>query len=74
MALTISNTEKLGDTTGGPLPANFPNFWDWIGCVDIGTAGPGEWGDVDAITFTVQGCVVSTEEKTWGAVKSLYRK
>jgi hypothetical protein len=74
MALTISNTEKLGDTDGGPLPANYPNFWDWFSCSDVGTAGPGEWGDVDAITFTIQGCTVATEEKTWGAVKSLYRK
>lgn len=76
MALTISNTEKLGDTVAdGPLPANFPDFWDWIGCVNIGTAGPGEWGDVDSITFTVKGCeTVATEQKSWGAVKSLYRK
>lgn len=75
MALTISNTEKLGDTTGGPLPANFPNFWDWFSCTDVGTAGPGEWGDVDAITFTIQGCeTVTTEQRSWGAVKSLYRR
>ena len=75
MALTISNTEKLGDTNGGPLAANFPNFWDWTTCTDIGTAGPGEWGDVDSITFTIQTCeTVSTEQRSWGAVKSLYRK
>ena len=74
MSLQIENTEKLGDTNGGPLPAGFPNFWDWNGCVDIGTAGPGEWGDVDSITFTIQGCeTVRTEQKSWGAVKSLYR-
>jgi hypothetical protein len=75
MSLSISNVEKLGDTTGGPLPANYPDFWDWIGCVDIGTVGPGEWGDVDSITFTITGCVpVATQPVTWGAVKALYRE
>ena len=75
MALEIHNTEKLADTNGGPLPANFPTFWDWNGCVDIGTAGPGEWGDVDSITLTVFGCTaLAVEQKTWGAVKSLYRQ
>ena len=74
MALQIQNTEKLGDTTGGPLPANFPTFWNWIGCVDMGPGGPGEWGDVDSITFTVEGCpTIKTESATWGAVKAMYR-
>lgn len=75
MALEIHNTEKLGDTNSGPLPANFPSFWNWIGCFDQGPAGPGEWGDVDSITLTVDGCeTVATEQKTWGGVKSMYRK
>ncbi len=75
MALSVSNAEKLGDTTGGPLPANFPNFWDWFVCADVGTAGPGEWGDVDSITFSITGCeTVSIEQKTWGGVKAIYRK
>jgi hypothetical protein len=75
MALQIQNTEKLGDTTQGPLPANFPNFWNWIGCADVGTVGPGEWGDVDSITFTVENCQpVRTESATWGSVKAMYRK
>jgi hypothetical protein len=74
MALNVENIEKLGDTTGGPLPVGFPNFWDWFTCSDVGTAGPGEWGDVDSITFSITGCeTVSTEEKTWGGVKALYR-
>jgi hypothetical protein len=74
MALEIHNTEKLGDTNGGPLPANFPSFWNWIGCFDQGPAGPGEWGDVDSITLTVDGCeTVATEPKTWGGVKAMYR-
>lgn len=75
MNLAISNLEKLGDTAKtGPLPAGFPDFWSWFACNNIGTAGPGEWGDVDSITFTVTGCeTVGVEEKSWGAVKALYR-
>lgn len=74
MSLSISNVSKLGDTTGGPLPANYPDFWSWFVCNDVGTGGPGEWGDVNSITFTIIGCQsVSTEAKTWGAVKAIYR-
>ncbi len=74
MALEIHNAEKRGDTNGGPLPANFPSFWNWIGCYNQ-VVGPGEWGDVDSITLTVDGCqTVATEQKTWGGVKSMYRK
>jgi hypothetical protein len=72
MSLNVTNIEKLGDTTDGPLPATFPVFWDWFVCAP--TAGSGEWGDVDAITFVITGCeAVGAETKSWGAVKSLYR-
>jgi hypothetical protein len=75
MSIAISNAEKLGDTDDGPLPANYPDFWDWVGCANIGTAGPGEWGDVDSITYVIFGCeTVATQEKTWGAVKAIYRE
>jgi hypothetical protein len=75
MSLSISNVEKLGDTTGGPLPANYPDFWSWFACNNVGTAGPGEWGDVDSITFSIIGCGgVSTSTATWGAVKAIYRE
>jgi len=74
--LSITNVEKLGDTAKtGPLPANFPSFWNWIGCFDQGPAGPGEWGDVDSITFTIDGChPVKTEQSSWGSIKAMYRK
>jgi hypothetical protein len=74
MSLAVSNIEKRGDTNGGPLAANYPDFWTWFGCVNVGTAGPGEWGDVDSITMTIRSCeTVSTEKTSWGAVKALYR-
>lgn len=76
MSLSVTNTEKLGDSnTSPPLPANFPDFLNWNGCVTMPSDVPGEWGDVDSITFTVFGCTpLATESTTWGAVKSLYRK
>jgi len=75
MTIHISNTAKLGDTNVGPLPANYPDFWYWAPCSDIGTAGPGEWGKVDSITLTINDCgSVATQPTTWGNVKSMYRK
>jgi len=76
MSLVIQNTEKFGDTVkSGPLPPNYPSFWNWSGCFDQGPAGPGEWGDVDSITFTITDCQsVATQPATWGAVKAMYRK
>jgi hypothetical protein len=77
MALSVNNIEKISDTvkSGGPVPAGFPDFWYWAPCANIGTTGPGEWGDVDSITFTITGCeTVGLQEKSWGAVKALYRE
>jgi hypothetical protein len=73
MSLSVTNAEKLGDTSGGGgLPANFPAFWDWVPCA--ASATPGEWGDVDGITFDILGCqTVSVNETSWGAVKAMYR-
>jgi hypothetical protein len=73
MNLSVSNVEKLGDTNGGPLPAGYPDFWSWFACNNVGTAGPGEWGDIDSITMSITGCTVGTAPASWGAVKALYR-
>ena len=66
---------KRGDTTGGAMEAGYPDFWDGESCADTGTAGPGEWGDVNSIIYSVDGCpwTTATLSTTWGAVKSLYR-
>lgn len=71
MSLSVTNIEKLGDTNGGPLPATFPVFWDWFVCAP--TAGSGEWGDIDGITFSILGCTVAVRETSWGAIKAMYR-
>jgi hypothetical protein len=71
MSLSVTNIEKLDDTSGAALPADYPVFWDWVGCAPSGTTG--EWGDVDSITMSIIGCVVATEQKSWGSVKAMYR-
>jgi hypothetical protein len=73
MSLSVTNIEKLGDTSGGmPLPGDYPLFWNWVFCGPTG--GDGEWGDVDSITFSIIGCpTVAAQETSWGAVKAMYR-
>lgn len=71
LALVISNTEMLGPFAGESLPVDFPPFLD-LNCAVTGNLG--EWGDVEAITFTINDCLtVGTEEQSWGHIKSLYR-
>jgi hypothetical protein len=71
IVLALSNLEKHDD--GAVLEAGYPEFKDWSGCTSQGTTGPGEWGEVDDITYSILGCTVRTEETSWGAVKALYR-
>jgi len=69
--LALSNLQKHDD--GPTLPAGYPEFID-NACGSQGTTGPGEWGEVDDITYSILSCpVVRTEETSWGAVKALYR-
>jgi len=73
MHLVVQNTNMEGSTLlGGTLPVDYPDFWDWSPCASVGTAGPGEWGTVKAITFTVQGCTVPVEPASWGQIKQIY--
>ena len=69
IVLALSNLEKHGD---GPTHPGFgyPGFIDNT-CSPAG--GPGEWGEVDDITYSILGCTISTEETSWGQVKALYR-
>ena len=73
MSLVIDNGAKQGDTNGGLLAANYPDFFDYILCISLGTAGPGQWGDIFQITLQVVDCQsVGTEKRTWGGIKTLY--
>lgn len=67
VAFGIGNGVWLGS---GAQPSGYPNYRDAT-CA----AGPtnGHWGDIRDLTLTVQGCEVSTERATWGAVKALYK-
>jgi hypothetical protein len=74
MSLTVQNQVWLGDTNGGPKPADYPMFLDWAVCSPPGLQA-GEWGTISQITYSILGCeVVGTEETTWGAVKTRYRE
>ena len=74
MALSLQNTEMVGSTLlGGSLPMNYPDFWYWSPCASVGTTGPGEWGTVEGITFTIQDCETNpATPATWGQIKQLY--
>lgn len=64
----IGNSVWLG--SGGQQPG-YPDYRD-AACAH----GPnnGDWGDVRDLTISVDGCPVSTEQSSWGAVKAIYRK
>lgn len=70
IVLALSNLQKHGD--GPTLPPGYPPFMDGGSCTLLGDTGPGEWGEVDDITYSVLGCTVKTEESSWGAVKARY--
>lgn len=70
IVLALSNLEKHGDGPTHP-GGSYPVFLDGGSCTP--TNGPGEWGEVDDITYSILGCTVGTEETSWGAVKALYK-
>lgn len=69
LTFAISNGVGLGDTDGGPFPANYPALLD-VGCGATRTFG--SWGDIKDIALQID-CVVPTEVSTWSAVKAQYR-
>lgn len=68
LTFSIANAVGLGDTDGGPFPANYPALID-PACAPTRTNG--SWGNVITITMRID-CPVSTTPKTWGSLKSLY--
>jgi len=67
-AMGIGNSVWLG--SGAAPAAGYPNYRD-ANCNP--RAGTGSWGDVRDITLSIHGCVVATEEVSWGSVKAMYR-
>jgi hypothetical protein len=55
----------------GAQPADYPTYLE-SNCSENVTL-MGEYGDVADITMTIYECASSTENSTWGAIKSLYR-
>jgi hypothetical protein len=54
-------------------PSDYPDYRDRSCRPGLGFFRPGHWGDIRDLTMTIQGCAVSTESSSWGAVKALYR-
>jgi len=67
--LEISNGVLVGDTDTMAKPATYPSFLD-PSCGPTRTIG--HWDDVTAITLAVIGCTVPSEQRSWGAIKSIY--
>ncbi len=67
--LDISSGVLVGDTDAMAKPATYPSFLD-PSCDATRTIG--HWDDLTAITLAVIGCTVPSEQRTWGAVKSMY--
>jgi hypothetical protein len=67
-AVGIGNGVWLG--SGAAAPAGYPTYRD-PNCLLRDVAG--SWGDVRDITISIHGCVVGTEEVTWGTVKAMYK-
>jgi hypothetical protein len=66
----IGNGVWLGDLK--LAPGGYPEYRDRT-CFSSPFLAPGHWGDIRDLTLTIQGCTVSTEPSSWGAVKALYR-
>ncbi len=64
----IGNGVWLGES--GPAPSGYPEYE--IGAA-MGALKAGHWGDIRDLTLTIEGCTVSTEQSSWGAVKAIYR-
>jgi hypothetical protein len=64
----IGNGVWLGE--GDPPPIDYPEFRENRACRRDKF---GHWGDIRDLTLTIQGCTVSTETSSWGAVKAMYR-
>jgi hypothetical protein len=71
LSFAIANGSETFSTDWGDMqPADYPGLLDQATCDPTMTLG--SWWDMYTNTLTITGCTVPVEEKTWGAVKSLY--
>ncbi len=70
LGFTVGNGAKIGDTSGGTPPANYPAL---LASDCSPTAPYGAWWNFAQMTLYIDSCTVSAENASWGAVKSLYR-
>jgi hypothetical protein len=76
LTFAIGNGSGVGETTSlDPTitkPATFPAFYDGTCAPAAANAQFGTWGNVITITMGIN-CPTPALDRTWGAVKSLYR-
>ena len=68
-----ANWAEVGTTDGGAKPPGYPTFLTAGTCAAAGPPSLGQWGNHHQITMTIFDCMVPVEEKTWGAIKELYK-
>lgn len=71
LAFTVGNGVEIGSTDfGDPVPADYPAILD-------GACDPadlyGAWWDFMTMSLYIDSCTVSSDEATWGQIKSFYR-
>ncbi|HPF71112.1 MAG TPA: hypothetical protein PLQ13_10605, partial [Candidatus Krumholzibacteria bacterium] len=72
MAFYIGNGTRIATTAiGEMIPANYPDLLD-SGCGAGRTTGAA-W-DFTALTLTIGGCAVDTDNTSWGNLKALYNE
>ncbi|UCF04843.1 MAG: hypothetical protein JSV33_13095 [bacterium] len=72
MTFYIGNGTRIASTEAGdPIPPDYPDLLD-TDCNPTRTEGA--FWDFFSVTLSISGCDVSTEEATWGAIKSMYNE
>jgi len=70
MTFYIGNGTRMASTeVGDPIPPDYPDLLD-TDCNPTRTEGA--FWDFTSVTLTIYGCEVSTEQSSWGEIKSFY--
>jgi hypothetical protein len=72
LAFTVGNGVEIGSTDfGDPVPGDYPTMLEAYTCNPISINGA--WWNMMTLSLYIDSCTVSNEDRSWGAVKSLYR-
>jgi hypothetical protein len=72
LSFTVANGVEIGSTDfGDPVPGDYPTMLEAYTCNPISINGA--WWNMMTLSLYIDSCTVSNEDRSWGAVKSLYR-